>query len=114
MRIDITLKQDNGEYDAEGIYCGNRTIVKIGSVINMNAASYAKGKLIRHYRDDRGIVSEKGIVLAESVFPSISAVARFVTGRSVNGFYAWRIKGSKKQLGEYLEDKGLRESRKRK
>lgn len=101
-----------GKCSATGLFVEGKVIVEKGSIINMNPSPYARGKLVKEYREDRMIVSEKGVLLKDCIFPSVSSAARFVTGRSENGYSAWKVDDNA-SLGEWLEKAGLREVKKR-
>ena len=108
MKIEMTLINRGGRFAADGIYDGENVIVKKGGYINPNfATSIRGGKLSRQYRADRNYVSEKFEIVDDCVFKSPSTAAQFVTGRSVDGYNAWKV-SSGKSLGEYLKEKGLR------
>ena len=52
-------------------------------------------------------MDENGNILKNCEFTSPSTAAQFVTGRSTNGYEAWKVE-KKLSLGQYLKDKGLR------
>ena len=82
------------------------------TTINVDPSPSARGKIIKKIRSDRTIVSEKGVLLSDCVLPSVSAAARFVLGKSVNGYSHWMV-DDKTSLGGYLVEKGIRTVRKR-
>lgn len=87
-------------------------MIKKGSVINMNPSQYARGRIIKQYRSDETVVDTNGMLLVDCVFPSVSAAARFVTGRSENGFIAWKV-GGELTLDEWLYNAGMRNKKTR-
>ena len=104
----MTLINKSGRYAANGIYDGEKVIVKKGGFVNPDfAASVRGGRLSKQYRADRNYVSEKFEIVNDCVFTSPSTAAQFVTGRSVDGYNAWKVSYSK-SLGAYLQEKGLR------
>ncbi len=108
MKIKIIISNRSGKFYAEGIYDGERVVVKRGGHINPNfAESIRGGKLSRQYRADKKCVSDKYEIVSDCVFKSPSTAAQFVTGRSVDGYNAWKLE-SGETLGEYLKEKGLR------
>lgn len=93
MKIPIFLKSREGLFDATGIYTPVQTIVFKGTKINpsISATATFKGlKVVLNIRNDESIVSKQGIVKRDCSFSSPSTAAQFVTGRSVNGYVAWR------------------------
>lgn len=110
--LKVELHSINNNCYAKAIYNDGNITIKPNSQINMNAASYAKGKLVKKYRNDREYVCERGNVIKECTFPSPSAAARFVTGRSVNGYDIWKtVEGL--SLGNILIEMGIRQPAKR-
>ncbi len=97
-----------GRFFATGVYSGESVIVKKGGVINPNfAESIRGGKLSKQYRADRKYVFDNFEILSDCVFKSPSTASQFVTGRSVDGYNAWKLENGQ-TLGEYLKEKGLR------
>ena len=108
MKIEMAIINKGGRFSAEGIYDGEKVVVKKGGIINANfATSIRGGKLSKQYRADRSYVSENFEILEDCVFKSPSTAAQFVTGRSVDGYNAWKVNNGQ-SLGEYLKEKGLR------
>lgn len=58
-------------------------------------------KTIIDLRHNNTIVNEDGELLSDVTFNSLTAAAQFVTGRSVNGYIAWRP-NDKMSMKEYL------------
>lgn len=108
MRIDIRIQSKKTGARAEGVYLGSSVIVKSGGVICRDFAEHIKGgKEAKTLRADKTCVSSEGIILRDCEFRSPSTAAQFVTGRSTNGYEAWKV-DNKKSLGKYLKEEGLR------
>ena len=109
MRISIRISSKKSGAHAEGVYLGSSVIVKAGGVICGDFAEHIKGgKEAKTLRADRTCVSPEGVILKDCEFNSPSTAAQFVTGRSTNGYEAWKVE-NKVSLGKYLQEKGLRE-----
>lgn len=94
MQTDIYLNSREGLFHAKGIYTPEQTTVLKGSVINTAFSTSEKFKgsdLVLSIRNNHAIVDEKGVVLKDCTFSSPSTAAQFVTGRSSNGYIAWRV-----------------------
>ena len=94
MKTDIYLNSREGLFQAKGIYTPEQTIVLKGSVIKTAFSTSEKFKgsdLVLSIRNDRAIVDDKGVLLKDYSFASPSTAAQFVTGRSSNGYVAWRV-----------------------
>ena len=96
----VVLKSNRHQHYATGDYENNTITVFKGSQINTDITYGKMPKRIIALRNDRRLVSETGIVLVDLVFNSPSEAAQFITGRSVNGYIAWRI-DDKISLKEY-------------
>lgn len=108
MELKVVLSPRNGVCYAEGIYSEGKLIVKKGGKINLDFADHIRGgKKAKSFRNDPNYVDGEGNIINECVFSSPSTAAQFVTGRSTNGYEAWRVDGNKR-LGDYLKEKGLR------
>ena len=82
--------------------------VKKGGKINLDFAKHIRGgKSAKNYRDNPEFVDSDGNILKDCDFSSPSTAAQFVTGRSTNGYEAWKV-DAKKNLGDYMKEKGLR------
>jgi len=112
--IEVTALNLNKGYNAHARYDEGRVIVEIGSYVNMDFSSSARGAIIKQYRYDESVVQSDGLVLKDCEFQSPSAAARFVTGRSVNGYNVWKVNHGEETLGHYLERIGKRVIKKRK
>ena len=101
--IKIVLNGRFGSHQAEGVYDNDSVIVKRGSKICL-IDSYAKlPPMVKAKRHDYSIVGDDGIVKRDICFDSPTAAAQFVTGRSVNGYVAWRPE-NKMSLKEYMSN----------
>jgi hypothetical protein len=108
MKINVVLKPRTGSSFAEGIYDGKTLMVLKGGKISDDFAAHIRGgKIAKTYREDKLFVDENHCIIKECVFSSPSTAAQFVTGRSTNGYEAWKVE-FKKSLGDYLKEKGLR------
>lgn len=108
MTISVKLAPRNGACYAEGIFeDGSITVLK-GGKINLDFAAHIRGgNNAKKYRDNQEYVDLHGNILKDCQFSSPSTAAQFVTGRSTNGYEAWKVE-TKKSLGDYLKEKGLR------
>lgn len=108
MKIDIHFSLKNGSAYADGIYDGEKTIVKAGGRISDSFASCIKGgTMAKRVRDDPKCVDADRNIIADCVFSSPSTAAQFVSGRSLSGYEAWKV-DKKKSLGTFLKENGLR------
>lgn len=108
MEIKIKLAPRNGSCYAEGIYSDEGIVVKKGGRINLDFAAHIRGgRNAKKYREDIECVDKEGNILKDCYFKSPSTAAQFVTGRSTNGYEAWKV-DNKKNLGEFLKENGLR------
>ena len=102
MRIRITLKSTRGKFDAIGVYEDGIVVVYKGSRVNkVTAEKIGGGSTVRAIRENKSLVDIDGMLLADCTFSSPSTAANFVTGRSANGYVAWRV-DEKNNLGKYL------------
>lgn len=111
--LELRITINRNKCSATAVYLGEAVTIMKGSVINMDPSPYARERLVKEYREDRVVVSDKGVLLRDCTFPSVSAAARFVTGRSENGYDAWKVEGDDTKLGDWLIKAGLREIKKR-
>ena len=100
----MILKSKKNTHYAEAVINGKDIIVLKGSKINPLDAFPKMSNELKIMRGDRTIVSEEGILLKDMTFNSPSTAAQFVTGRSVNGYIAWRP-NDEMSLKAYLEMK---------
>ena len=106
IRIHFALK--DGSAYADGVYDGGKTIVKAGGKVSERFSTCIRGGTrAKTMRADPKYVNSERTIIADCVFDSPSTAAQFVSGRSVNGYDAWKVE-KKKSLGTYLKEKGLR------
>ena len=86
----LILKSKRKVHYAEALYDNNQTIVLKGAQINPVDSFPGMSEIIKELRSDKTIVSDNGLLLKDLPFSSPSSAAQFVTGRSVNGYIAWR------------------------
>ncbi len=109
MKINVWLKQRSTDVFAEAVYEGEKITVLPGGKISSDFASHIKGGTkAKGFRDNPEYVDKDHKIIKECVFSSPSTAAQFVTGRSTNGYEAWKVE-NKKSLGNYLKEKGLRD-----
>ena len=98
----ITLKSKrNTHYAIADFENGIVTVLK-DSKICLPTAFNKMSRDAYDARKDSSLVNEKGVVLKNIQFKSVTTAAQFVTGRSVNGLIAWRI-DDKISLKEYYK-----------
>lgn len=107
MKIKLTLTQRGSNVFAEAVYEGETITVLSGKISRDFADHIRGGKKARSFRDDPEYVDKSGNIIKKCIFSSPSTAAQFVTGRSTNGYVAWKV-DEKKNLGDYLKEKGLR------
>ncbi len=108
MEIKMVINNKSGKFYANAVYDGKLVVVKKGGVVNQNFAESIRGGILsKQYRANRNYVSESFEILKDCTFKSPSTAAQFVTGRSVNGYNAWKVEDGK-TLGKYLKENGLR------
>ena len=91
MLVSIFMNDRKGYYQASGVYEDGIVTVKKGSRIRLDFAKHIRGgTFAKSYRNDPSIVDMNGLVMIDCVFKSPSTAAQFVSGRSSNGYYAWR------------------------
>ena len=96
----LVLKSKKNTHYATAEYFDSKIKITKGSRINLYDNFPGMSNTIRNMRNNRRFVSENGELLQDMVFSSVSSAAVFVTGRSVNGYIAWRI-DDKISLKEY-------------
>ena len=98
----VVLNSKSGSHQAHGVFDGKSVTVKAGSHICL-FDSYSNMPLwVKAKRHDCEVVGDDGIVKQDIAFESPTAAAQFVTGRSVNGYIAWRPE-NKMSLKEYIK-----------
>ncbi len=109
MKIEVTIKRRSKDVFAKAIYEGETITVLPGGKISKDFAEHIKGgKKAKSFRNNPDYVDGNRVIIEKCVFNSPSTAAQFVTGRSMNGYKAWRV-DENKSLDEYLKEKGLRE-----
>lgn len=103
MELRCVLKSKKNLHSAVGIYDTDtkRIIVLKGSKINPQQSYPKMIASVVALRKDRQLVDEKGILLSDIPFSTVSSAAQFITGRSSNGYIAWRP-DDKMSLKEYI------------
>lgn len=100
--VKVVLNSRSGSHRAEGIFDNDTVTVRQGSKICL-IDSYANlPPMVKAKRHDSNVVGDDGVVKQDICFDSPTAAAQFVTGRSVNGYIAWRPE-NKMSLKEYLK-----------
>lgn len=97
----LFLNSQKGTHSAIAEYNKYGITVLAGSRINTIVTYNKIPSDVLEKRTDKNIVDENGVVKQNVVFASVSAAAQFVTGRSSNGYIAWRP-DNKMSLKEYL------------
>ena len=100
--IKVILNSRSGTHCADGVFDNNVVTVKKGSRICLVDAYADMPQMVKAKRHDSSIVGDDGVVKQDIIFESPTAAAQFVTGRSVNGYIAWRPE-NKMTLKEYLK-----------
>ena len=97
----LILKSKKNLHYATAEWDGGRITILAGSKINL-ALTYPKmSEDAKQARENAELVDTNGILLKDVQFNSVSTAAQFVTGRSSNGYIAWRP-DDKMSLKEYL------------
>ena len=108
MKVKVYLTMRSSDVRAEAIYEGENITVLPGGIISSDFAAHIRGGAkAKAFRDNIEYVDADRKIIKECVFTSPSTAAQFVTGRSTNGYEAWKVE-AKKSLGDYLKEKGLR------
>lgn len=108
MKIKVYLAMRTTDVQAEAIYEGETITVLPGGTISNDFAEHIRGgRKAKAYRENPEYVDANRKILKECPFTSPSTAAQFVTGRSTNGYKAWKI-DKKKSLETYLKEQGLR------
>lgn len=109
MKIKIELRQRASDAWAEAVFeDGSVTVLPGGKISETFAEHIRGGRKAKSYRDNPEYVDCDRNIVKKCIFSSPSTAAQFVTGRSTNGYVAWKADGGK-NLGEVLKAKGLRE-----
>ena len=108
MKINVTLRRRNSDVYAEAVYEGNTITVLPGGKISSDFATHIQGgRKALSVRNNPEFVDQDRNIIKACVFTSPSTAAQFVVGRSANGYAVWKVE-KKKNLGKYLEERGLR------
>ena len=99
----VILKSRKETHFAKGEYNGKTITVLSGSKINIVDSFSSIPKDVNEMRKSKDFVNKDGIVLKDIEFSSPTSAAIFVTGRSVNGYIAWRP-DDKMSLKEYFKN----------
>lgn len=102
--IKIVLKSKKKLHYAEATLSDRKTTVLKGARINLVDSFPQMSQSLLQLRKDRTVVSAEGELLKDITFASPSTAAQFVTGRSVNGYIAWRP-NDEMSLKAYLKNK---------
>jgi len=102
--LNVVLKSKRNLHYATGLYGEGKLTVLKGSKINLVDSFPEMSQNLKEMRSNRELVAENGELLRGVEFTSPSSAAQFVTGRSVNGYIAWRP-DDKMSLKEYMRDK---------
>jgi hypothetical protein len=101
-KMKLILKSKKNLHYAEAEWDGEQIIVLSGSRINPIVAFPRMSEEIKRIRNDNSFVNVNNELIVDVTFTSPSSAAQFVTGRSVNGYIAWRP-DDKMSLKEYLK-----------
>ena len=107
--VKVVLNSRAGSHRAEGVFDNNTVTVMKGSKICTVDAYTDMPQMVKAKRHDSNIVGDDGVVKHDVTFESPTAAAQFVTGRSVNGYIAWRPE-NKMSLKEYIKSRQLQEN----
>lgn len=109
MEVLIKIKLRNSTVHAQAVYDGKVVTVKAGGMISRDFAEHIKGgKSAKAYRNNSEYVNSGGLIVKDCSFNSPSTAAQFVTGRSTNGYNAWKIESTNQSLGDFLKEQGIR------
>lgn len=101
------------DYEATATYDDGKVIIHVGSQLKYtNANGFRHNEQAFSMRENKEFVKE-GVVIKECIFESPSTAAQFITGGSRNGYDTWKLKKGY-SLGQFLQDKGVRERKVRK
>ena len=91
MQLELhTVSRDN-LFDAKAVYLDGSVTVKKGSRINLHfSEAFKPADVVMQKIRDSSIVSEKGVLLKDVTFKSLSTAATFVAGRISNGMITWK------------------------
>lgn len=98
----VILKSKHNLHFATGEWTKEKTIVIAGSKINIIDSFPRMSETISSLRKNPKYIDENGVLIQDVSFDTPSSAAQFVTGRSVNGYIAWRP-DDKMSLKDYLK-----------
>ncbi len=106
------MKQDvfmsGRDYEAKATYIDGKMIVYKGSQIkDTEVKDFKHSERAFALRKDKEYV-QSGYVIKDCEFDSPSTAAQFISGGSRNGYDTWRVRKGY-TLGQFLQDKGIRE-----
>lgn len=108
MDIKVFISTRGNVCYAEAVYTDGVITILPGGKISSDFAEHIRGgKEAREKRNNPDYVDKSGMIIKKCEFTSPSTAAQFITGRSTNGYEAWKVE-KKISLGEYLKSKGLR------
>lgn len=108
MKVKIYLSMRDTDVKATAVYEDKAITVLPGGIISKDFAAHIRGGIkAKSFRENPEYVDSNRNIIKECVFTSPSTAAQFVTGRSTNGYEAWKV-DNKKSLGDYLKEHGLR------
>ena len=100
----LILKSKKGTHYAKAELIDNKIKILKGSKILLKDTYSKLPKKVVHCRHNSDLVDENGVLLQDIVFDNATSAAQFVTGRSVNGYIAWRV-DDKISLKDYMRVK---------
>lgn len=96
MTLELHAVSRDNLYEATATYNDGTVIVKKGSRIRTEEwGKYRPKAGIAKMRADKQLVDEKGILLKDVSFNSLSTSASFVTGCTSNGMLRWKTPDGK-------------------
>lgn len=96
VKIELHTISRDGLYEANAVYIDGMVRVKKGSRINIHYGSgFKPSRPVKERLDDHNLYDEKGILLKDVEFETLSTAASFVAGRTSNGMLTWKTKDGK-------------------
>ena len=89
--LKLILKSKKNQHFSEAIMMDGVITILKGAKINPILSFPSMSHKIISLRTDEKIVDKNGKLLLNMTFNSPTQAAQFVTGRSVNGYVAWRV-----------------------
>lgn len=114
--MEIKIYMRGADYRADGIYVDGKVIVLKGALLRNYKANFKRNTKVFSMREDTNIVDGEMNLLVDCEFSSPSAAAQFIMGCSRDGYDSWKMDEMNKSysLGIFLEEKGIRERKRRK